>query len=295
MHKIINKLKIPILVISVIAILIYYLKDMMVQIVDYLDFYFLAFLMTAIQQFKLGDIGLGALCLIIQIIMYLLALLLFKVTIIDTYFPRFRVVTPDKDIFKFARKIKQTTGDDPRYAYFMVKFHLTPVLRWHKLKIPKPKYVMRGIPFINRKMLEIKDGFKDVSWRRMPASMDIITSDMHLNYDRTEQCYILGKKLEVYRADPVKPYEELAFNGIQTIGTNVIESVKGDWGLIKDQFHMGIVIREKDLPIPNKDVITDKARPELNHDKTIIVDDKKPSNKNNNIVIRKKGLDENGR
>ena len=281
MRKIQTKTMIPIVIIGLIAVLIYYYRDVMINIYNYLDFYFCAFLVTAIREFNLGNIEMGVLCIIIQIIMYIMAFILFKVAVIDTYFPRFRVVTPNKDVFKFCRKIIQTTGEDKRYVYFRVKFHAFPILRWHKLKIPKPKYVRRGIPFINRKTMEIPNGFENVHWRRMPATLDIVTEDMHLNFDPVEQCYILGMKVDVYREDPVTPYEKMAYDEIQTIGQNIIESVKGDYGMIKDQFHMGIVIREKDLPIPD---VAKHARPEVF--RKIEIAEKKDFSKN--IVIKRK-------
>jgi len=284
MRKMDNRIMVPALIVGIIIILIYYLRDAMVQVYNYLDFYFTAFIVTAMNEFSLGNTGMGILCIVIQIIMYFMAFMLFKFTVIDTYFPKFRVVTPNKDVFKFCRKIIQTKGDDKSYAYFMVKFHAWPIIRWHKIKIPKPKYVRRGIPFFTRKTIEIQNGFEKVRWRRMPATLDILTEDMHLNFDPIEECYILGKKVDVYREDPVAPYEKLAYDEVQTIGQNIIESVKGDYGMIKDQFHMGIVIREKDLPIPDTENI---KKPDTI--KKIEIAEKKDNS--NNIIIKRKKSD----
>ena len=254
LHKqIFDRLKITITIIAIVVAIMYFFRGNLIQFYFMLDWYFTVFLVTSLNEFSLGNVEMGLLTLAIQLVAWFMAGIFFKVTIIDTFYPRFRVVTANKDVYRFARKICRTTGDDPNYIYFMVKFHLRPVLRWHKMKLPRPEYVMTGIPFISRTKKYIDNGIKGITWRRMPAHIDILTNDMHLNFNDEEQCYQLGLKLEIYRPDDVTQYEELAFNEVKTIGSNVIESVKGDYGLIKDQYHMGIVIREKNLPIPDEE------------------------------------------
>jgi len=199
-------------------------------------------------------------------------LLFVKVSFIDTFYPRFRIITNNKDVYTIARKIIKTDGEDPRYMYFYVKFHLFPIIRWHKLKIPKPEFIKKGIPFINRKKIVLENGNKDIFWRRFPAKIDIITDNMELSYNEKERCYEIGLDQDIYREDPEDIYTALAFNEVKTLGSNIIESVKGDWSLIKDQFHMGIVIREKDLP--------DQEHPEEITKPNIAIKNK-PETKNN--------------
>lgn len=281
MLKKLNKLKIPVLIIGIITIIIYYYIDYIPKIIYYLDFYFTAFLVTAINEFNLGNIGMGLLCIAIQIIIYLVMFIFVKITFIDTFFPRLRIVTNNKDVYNMARKIKRTDGKDPRYMYFYVKFHIFPLIRWHKLKIPKPEYIKKGIPFINRKKINLENGNKDIFWRRWPAKIDIITDDMELSYNDKEKCYEIGLHEDIFRKDEEEQYTKLAFDEVKTLGSNIIESVKGDWSLIKDQFHMGIVIREKDLP--DEDVVKTITKPEIAI--------KSSSETKKNIEWNKKGLD----
>lgn len=216
-----------------------------------MDFYFLAFGYTGVQLLQQGENGLAAYVIVVQIAAWLAFAFFVKVTFVDTFFPKFRIVTQNKDFYTIARKIKQTEGKDPRYMYFRVKFYFRPIFSWHTLKIPKPSEISQGIPFINRKTKHVKGGFRDVKWFRMPAHWDIHTNTLHLNFNPEESCYELGLRANNFRPDPAAPYNQLAFDGVQNVGTQIIESVKGDFGLIKGQFNMGIVIRERKLPEEN--------------------------------------------
>lgn len=250
-----GKLKLLLVALLIIATIYYYFQPYLMIALGHIDFYFTAFLVTAIVSFQQNDIQIGAICLAVQIAAYIAFLFVMKVTVFDMYFPKMRVITPTKDFYTIARKITQTTGGDPRFLYFMVKFHLRPILSWHKLKIPKPEYINKGIPGINRKQVLLENGFKGVQYRRMPASIDVLTNTLHINFNEAEQVYELGLKAYNYRPDLLEPYAQSTFDGVQSVGTNIIESVKGDYGLIKGQFNMGIVIRERKLPgteIPKK-------------------------------------------
>jgi len=229
---------------------IYYTEQILKILIlaEHMRFFFMALLIASIQCFEMGEPTLGVICLGLQIAGYLVFCFIIKISIIDTLFPRIRIVTQNKDFHYIARKIKTATGDDPRYMYFNVKFYLRPIFSWHVLKIPKPEYYFKGIPGINRKKLLVKNGNKGIVWRRMPASQDILTNDLHINFNQDENCYELGLKAYNYRPDPAEPYSQLTFDGVQEVGTNIIESVKGDYGLIKGQFNMGIVVRERKLP-----------------------------------------------
>jgi hypothetical protein len=209
-------------------------------IVAKLDWWFTVFLVTGIEVLKEDKgIGLAIFCFLFQALTWLVTYIFIKITFIDTFFPRFRIITPMKDSYWIARKVKFTKGPDLKYKYCYVKFHLFPLVQWHKIKIPKPE-------FFHRKPVE--NGFKGIRWRRFPASIDVFCTTANVVFDKIENCYVMGVAQDLYRHDDVGEYEKQAFEGIQKIGTQVIESVKGDWSLIKDQFHMGIVVREKELP-----------------------------------------------
>lgn len=261
-----NKIEAILAIIGIFIILNIFYPDYFGTLYGHLDFYFSAFLVTAIVLFEQGDAQLGIMCLVIQIAAWLAFLFLLKVTVFDMYFPKIRIITPTKDFYVIARKVAQGKGDDPRFIYFMVKFHLRPIFSWHKLKIPKPEAYYKGIPGFNRREIKVKTGTAGVRWRRMPASLDILTDTLHINFNEKELVYELGLKADNYRPDPVEPYSQSTFDGVQQVGTNIIESVKGDYGLIKGQFNMGIVIRERKLPgteIPKKPETEEQKKPTI--------------------------------
>ena len=211
---------------------------------DPIETFFIAFGWTGIQLLLNGEsIGLALYLFFIQICCWGVFYFLFKVAFIDTIFPIIRIVTPEKDAFKVCRKVNNYTPPhaDPRYVYMHVRFHKLPILRWHVLKIPKPEYTGT----FNKKV--VQNGCKGLVWRRMPASLDILTNTIDVGWNAKEEAYEIGYKHDAVKDDPAEPYEIVAFRSIQETGENIIESCKGDYGLIKDQFHMGIVVREKQL------------------------------------------------
>lgn len=210
-------------------------------IFERLDWWFNTWWVTGIEVLKQDKgIGLAFSCFLFEVLILFATYMLIKITIIDTIWPRFRIITPMKDVFRVCRKIMWTTGDKPEYKYCYVKFHLFPLIRWDKIGIPKPEK-------FHRKAVE--NGMKGVRWRRFPASVDVFCPTTNVVWDKTDNCYYMGVSSDLYRHDESTEYDKAAFEGIQKIGTQVIESVKGDWSLIKDQFHMGIVVREKELPM----------------------------------------------
>ena len=218
---------------------------------DKLEWWFIVWILTGMEVLaKDKGIGLAIFCFAFQLLVWGVTYLLIKITFIDTFWPRFRIITPMKDLFWVCRKIMWTKGTDTRYKYCYVKFHLFPLLSWNIIKVPKPEKFHKKA---------VDGGFEGVRWRRFPASIDIFCPTTNVIFDKKENVYVMGVEQDLYRHDDVGEYEKQAFEGIQKIGTQVIESVKGDWSLIKEQFHMGIVVREKELP----KIIAFKDEPEV--------------------------------
>lgn len=247
-RPLIRKLEFLIFLAGILILTNIYFKEHILIVAGHIRFFFTALLLLSIQLFQIDEVVIGLILLALQILGYLVFFFVIKITIIDTLFPKIRIVTQNKDFHVIARKIKKTVGEDPHFVYLNVKFYLRPIFSWHVLKIPKPEYAYRGIPGINRKQYKVENGNKGVIWRRMPATQDIMTNDLHVNFNEEQNCYELGLKAYNYRPDPAEPYSQLTFDGVQEVGTNIIESVKGDYGLIKGQFNMGIVVRERPLP-----------------------------------------------
>jgi len=209
---------------------------------DPIETYFIAFGWTGVQVIMQGEsIGLALYLFFIQFCAWLAFYFFFKVSFIDTLFPIIRIVTPEKDAFKVARRVNvfYPPDADPKYIYTHVRFHKLPILRWHVLKIPKPEYTGT---FEKKR---VQNGCMGVVWRRMPSSVDILTNTYDVGWNNAEMAYEIGYKHTATKDDPAEPYADVAFKSIQETGENIIESCKGDYGLIKDQFHMGIVVREK--------------------------------------------------
>jgi len=210
--------------------------------IEKLDWWFNTWWVTGVEVLKQDKgIGLAFSCFLFEAVILFATYMLIKITMIDTIFPRFRIITPMKDVFRVCRKVMWTTGEKPEYKYCYVKFHLFPLIRWDRIGIPKPEKFHRKV---------VENGNKGIRWRRFPASIDVFCPTTNVVWSKEHNCYYMGVSSDLYRHDDVGEYEKQAFEGIQKIGTQVIESVKGDWSLIKDQFHMGIVVREKDLPKP---------------------------------------------
>lgn len=237
--KILINVGMPVILLAGLILYIYF-NGLAPVIYEKMDWWFTVWIATGLSVVEQGkELSVAIFCFLFQIVVWVVTYILIKITVIDTMFPRFRIITPMKDVFSVCRKIKFTTGGKDNYKYCYVKFHLFPLIQWHRIGVPKPE-------LFHKKQVEC--GNKGVRWRRFPASIDVFCPTTNVIFDKNDNCYYMGVEANLYREDDSKEYDDLSFEGIKKIGAQVIESVKGDWGLIKDQFHMGIVVREKDLP-----------------------------------------------
>jgi len=238
-----RKLSLVVVGVGAIAFVIYWYG-----LLDPIETFFIAFGYTGILVLQEGgEVGLALYLFFIQACCWGAFYFFIKVTVIDTLFPVIRIVTPEKDAFKVCRRVKmyEPPQPDKHFVYMRVKFHKWPVLRWHILKVPKP--MVTGS--FSKKVVE--NGVKGVLWRRMPATLDILTNTIDVGWNG--EMYEIGFRHDATRDDPAEPYDRIAFESIQKTGESIIESCKGDFGLIKDQFHMGIVVREKETLKPKID------------------------------------------
>jgi hypothetical protein len=79
--------------------------------------------------------------------------------------------------------------------------------------------------------------------RRMPRNLDVFTNGMNLKWDYTEGCYVVddGKLDDFY--DDKKLYIDTSLDDVKTIGDVVVEGVRGDFGLIKKKFKLGLSVK----------------------------------------------------
>jgi hypothetical protein len=183
----------------------------------------------------------ACICILLQIIAWLLFLFFVRVIVFNTIFPKIRIVDALKNAITYARKCKFVEGEDNKFIYMKVKFKFFPIFRWHTLKIPKPEYAYRGIPLFRKKIV-VANGNKNVSWRRMLFTLDIVTPSINIEWNENEEAYQLTpNKLERVN-DNVDTYRIKTADTIRRLSQNVNESVRGDAELLKDQYQTGIPI-----------------------------------------------------
>lgn len=209
----------------------------------------------SIACFQEGLVSYGIMCLLLQIGAWLVFAFVIKVSIFNFLFPKIRIVDALKNTITYARKIKQIDGEDPRFLYMRIKFKFFPILRWHTFKVPKPEKIRKGIPFINRQTVPLENGVPGIEWKRMPSTLDIITEDINLEWNEKEDVYQLTNINLDRTPDTAKSYRDKTADVIKRLSQNVNESVRGDAGLLKDQYQTGIPI--------TTDIIPDKQKREI--------------------------------
>lgn len=201
-------------------------------IIDALYYYFAMMLVLSVQLIQQGDSGYAMATITLQlsawfIFFYLIAYRFF----FNMIYPRIRVVDRLKNGINYARRVMVIDGEDPRFVYMKVKFRLFPVLRWHTFKVPKPEK-HKGKP--------VKNGVKGVSWRRMPSSIDVITDDINITWNDKDQCYQLTPEHLPRIDEDINEYRQTTITTIKRLSSNITEAIRGDSGLLKEKYQMGM-------------------------------------------------------
>jgi hypothetical protein len=98
----------------------------------------------------------------------------------------------------------------------------------------------------------------------MPSSIDIVTSDINMEWNEDTNVYQLTPKLLPRIAEDVSDYRMKTKDTITRLSQNVNESVRGDASLLKDQYQTGIPISmELVTPTMQKIVKEPPMKPEL--------------------------------
>ena len=251
---------------SVVAFIFWSTEGLFAMAIAPFDYYFTIMLRYAIACFQEDMLGYGIMCLLLQIGAWLIFAFIVKVSIFNYMYPKIRIVDSLKNTITYARKVKMTTGNDPMFVYMRVKFKLFPILRWHTLKIPKPEEIMKGIPMLTRQTIKLNNGVKGIKWVRMPSTLDIVTQDINLEWNDKEEVYQLTDINIDRTEDPADSYRLKTADVIKRLSQNVNESVRGDAGLLKDQYQTGIPITTDMMPDKQKEIIaleTIENRPKL--------------------------------
>jgi len=230
-------------------------EGLLATVIAPFDYYFTIMLRYAIVCFQEDLVSYGILCLLLQIGAWLVFAFIVKVSIFNFLFPKIRIVDSLKNTITYARKVKLIEGPDPHFMYMRVKFKFFPVLRWHTFKVPKPEEIRRGIPMLTRKTVKLTNGVKGIKWVRMPSTLDIVTQDINLEWNEKEQLYQLTNINIDRTPDPADSYRVKTADVIKRLSQNVNESVRGDAGLLKDQYQTGIPITTDMMPDKQKTLV----------------------------------------
>lgn len=252
MSKVNRKGIFTIVALALIIFIFWSTKGLLQLVIEPFDYYFTIMLRYAIACFQEGIVGYGILCLLLQIGAWLIFVFIVKVSIFNYLFPKIRIVDSLKNTITYARKVKIVEGDDPHYMYMRIKFKFFPILRWHTLKIPKPEEIRIGIPMLTRRTVKLDNGIKGIKWVRMPSTLDIVTEDLNLEWNEKENVYQLTNINIDRTEDPADSYRVKTADVIKRLSQNVNESVRGDAGLLKDQYQTGIPITTDIIPDSQK-------------------------------------------
>lgn len=201
----------------------------MIDILGYLDKAFLEPWRVVVVSVQAGgdSANAGIILAIILCILWAFMLWMLKIIIWDVVFPRIRFIDQYGNRIKVARiyfraRSSKLTVEKSKKEYYWGKFRIFPPLLFHKIMIDKDKF----------------------RTRRMPRNIDVFTSGMNLKFDSKEKCYIVddGKLEDIF--DEKKPYLEIALEDIKTVGDLVVEGVRGDFGLIKKKFKLGLSVKK---------------------------------------------------
>lgn len=166
----------------------------------------------------------------ILVVLWIVFLYLVKLVTWNVVFPKVRLIDRYGNRIKTARVYVQAHAlkvqitdclKGSRKTYYWGKFKLLPIIQFHRIMIDKEKFMIR----------------------RWPWTIDVFTDGMNLKFDVKEGCYAVddGKLEGLY--DDKKPYVDQALTDIKTVGDLVIEGVKGDFGLIKRKFKLGLSVK----------------------------------------------------
>jgi len=153
-----------------------------------------------------------------------------KLIIWNVVFPKIRLIDQYGNRVNTVRVYMQARPAHPnitdaltkhKKVYYWGKFKLMPFLQFHRIMIDRDKF----------------------QTRRTPWHIDVFTEGMNLKWDYTLRCYVAddGELANVF--DDKQPYLDDALEDIKNVGDLVVEGVKGDFGLIKRKFKLGLSVK----------------------------------------------------
>lgn len=219
----------------IIGALIVFLNEFSTVIIESLYYLFAMMFVLTIGLMAQGDGGYAIITLLLGLSSWFIFIYLIMYRFVfNILFPKVRIVDELKNNINYARKVKISKGEDPRFVYLKIKFKLFPVFRWHTFKVPKPEY--QGL----YKKIAVKNGVPGVIWRRMPSSIDIVTKELNIKWNEKENSYELTVENLPRIEDDVNLYRSYALETIHRLSGNITEAIRGDSDLLKDKYQMGM-------------------------------------------------------
>lgn len=177
--------------------------------------------------------GAGVILVLGGVFIWLFTAFIFKICVFDVVFPRLQTIDRYKNRTLHCRLFFRTEPefiDDgstkaifckPDGQYYWCKFKLFPINEWHKVLVPY-----------------------DVKMRRFPWTISLYTERINLMYDKSKDAWNLTKDHTDIEPENLVRYKTLAMDNIGELADNVIMGVKGDYGLIKDKFKLGLSVQK---------------------------------------------------
>lgn len=205
----------------------------MIDIIEYFDKAFLEPWRVVVVSIQAGgDHAVAG--LILAVILFFLWAFMFwmlKLIIWNVIFPRIRLIDQYGNRVKTARiyvGAKPANVDiagslkGTKKEYYWGKFKLFPILYFQRICIDKGKF----------------------RTRRMPWHIDVFTDGMNLEWDTRERCFVVADEDELACViDDKEPYLDASLADVKTVGDLVVEGVRGDFGLIKRKFKLGLSVK----------------------------------------------------
>ena len=183
------------------------------------------------QAIMEGD-NTGWLLLGITLAMHIFILVMFKLIIYNSVFPRLRTIDHFNNRTVHCRLYVKAKPEVRRHRltdmfskqfdsdYYWVKFRMFPIFEFYKIRIKK-------------------------GWRRrrFPWTLDIFTESININWNPSLRTWDLQKDPIGMKEEEIKYYKEEAKKNIVGISDNVLTGVKGDYSLIKNKFKLGLSVQ----------------------------------------------------
>ena len=212
----------------------------MFDVLGYLDDAFLEPWRVVIVSVQAGGDAqtAGFILLGILIVLWAFMFWMIKLVVLDVVYPRIRLIDRFNNRVRTARIMARSKPPvlKPEHIagafggivdakaedrFYWVKFSLFPLIHFYRVKIDA-KYRLR----------------------RMPWHLDVFTEGLNLCWNNEEQAYCIEEGGVQTIEENKTSYVDHAMLDIQLIGDKVVEGVKGDFGLIKDKFKLGLAIKK---------------------------------------------------